>query len=99
MDNATWILLDRQSAVNLIAAPKMLLNFRKVRIKDVIRVHCNSGVKVVDRVGDLPGYGTVWYKPTGIVKIISMLRDTKKFRVVFNSEGGDFSGWSFQKGR
>ena len=55
----TWLLLDSQSTVDLISNPKILLNIRKVRIKDAIRVHCNSGVKVVDRVGDLPGYGTV----------------------------------------
>ena len=68
----TWILLDNQFTVDLIANPRMLLNIRKVRSKDAIRVHCNSGVKVVDRVGDLPGYGNVWYEPTGIANILSM---------------------------
>ena len=51
----TWFLLDIQSTVVLIANPKMLLNIRKVRSEDDIRVHCNSGIKVVERVGDLPG--------------------------------------------
>ena len=55
----TWILLDSQLTVDLISNPRILLNIRKVRSEDDIRVHCNSGVKVVDRVGDLPGYGTV----------------------------------------
>ena len=41
----------------------------------------------MDRVGDLPGYGTVWYKPTGITNIFLMSMATKKFRVVFDSEG------------
>ena len=62
----TWILLDSQSTVDLISNPRMLLNIRRVRSKNAIRVHCNSEVKVVDRIGELPGYGTVWYKPTGI---------------------------------
>ena len=83
----TWIFLDNQSTVDLIANPRMLLNIRKVRSEDAIRVHCNSGVKVVDRVGDLPGYGNVWYKPTGISNILSMSRATKTFRVIFNSKG------------
>ena len=56
----TWILLDRQLTVDLIANPKMLLNIRKVRSEDAIGVHCNSGVKIVGRFGDLSGYGTLW---------------------------------------
>ena len=55
----TWLLLDRQSTVDLIANPRMLLNIRRVRIKDVIRLHCNSGVNAVDRIGKLSVYGTV----------------------------------------
>ena len=68
----TWLLLDSQSKVDLIANPRLLLNIRKVRSKDAIRVHCNSGFKVVDIVDDLPGYGTVWYEPTRIANILSM---------------------------
>ena len=86
----TWILLNSQLTVDLIANPKMLMNIRKVRGKDAIRVHCNSRVKIVDRVGYLHGYGTVWYEPTKIANILSMLRATKKFWVVFDSEGENF---------
>ena len=75
----TWLLLNSQSTVDLIANPRIFLIIRKVRSKDAIRVHCISEVKVVDRVGDLPGYGTVWYEPTGIANILSMSRATKKF--------------------
>ena len=95
----TWLLLDRKLMVDVIANPRMLLNIRKVRSEDAICVHCNSGAKVVDRVGYLPGYGTVWYEPTGIANILSMSRATKKFRVIFDSEGGNFSGWSYRTGR
>ena len=55
----TWLLLDSQLTVDLIVNPRMLLNIRKVWSEDAIRVHCNSGVNVVDRLSDLPGYGTV----------------------------------------
>ena len=85
----TWLLLDSQSTVGLIVNPRVLLNIRKVRSKDAICVHCNSGVKVVGRIGELPGYGTVWYEPTGIANILSMLRATKKFRLIFDSEDGN----------
>ena len=94
----TWLLLGSQSTVDLIANPKMMVNIRKVRGEDDIWVQCNSGVKIVDRVGDLPGYGTVCYEPTGIANILSMSRVTKKFRVIFDSEGRNFSGWSSRIG-
>ena len=58
----------------MIANPKMLVNISKVQGKDAIRVHCNIRVKILDRVGDLSGYGTVWYKPTGIANILLMSR-------------------------
>ena len=66
----TWLLIESQLTVDLIANPKILLNIRKVQVKDAIRIHCNSGVKILDRAGDLPGYGNVWYEPTRIANIL-----------------------------
>ena len=83
----TWLLLDSQSTVDLISNPRILLNIRIVWSKDSICVYYNSRVKVVDRIGELPGYGTFWYEPTGIANIISMSRATNKFRGIFGSEG------------
>ena len=94
----TWLILDSQSTVELIANAKMLVNIRKVRGEDAIRVHCNSGVKIVDRVGDLPGYGTVWYEPTGISSIL-LMSWAKKLKVVFDSKGGNVLGWSSRTGK
>ena len=76
-----------------------MVNIRKVRGEDAIRVHCISGFKILDRDGHLPGYGTFWYESTGIANILSMLRETKKFLVVFDSKGGNFSVWSSQTGK
>jgi hypothetical protein len=39
-------------------------------------------------VGDLPGYGTVWYDPQSIANILSLKRVKSKYRVVFDSDGG-----------
>ena len=85
----TWLLLDIQYTVDLISNARILLNIRKVWSEDAMCLHCNSRFKVVDRVGDLPCYRTVWYEPTGIANILSMSMATKKFRVIFNSEGGN----------
>ena len=87
----TWLLIDIQLTVDLVANPKILVNVSKVRGEDAITVHCNSWVNIVDRVSDLPGYRTVWYEQTGIANILSMSRATNKFRVVFDSEGRNFS--------
>ena len=43
----TFLLIDSQLLVDLIANPKMLLNIRKVRGNDNIRVHCNNGVNIM----------------------------------------------------
>ena len=83
----TWLLLDIQPTVGLIAKKNMLVNIRTVRGKDSISVHCKNNAKIVDRVGDLTSYVTIWYKPTGIANILSMSRATKTIRVVFDSEG------------
>ena len=85
----TWLLLDIQPTVGLIANEKMLVNIRTVRGKDVISVHCKRNAKILDRVGDLTSYVTVWYKPTSIANILSISRATKQIRVSFDSEGGN----------
>ena len=91
----TWLLLNSQSTVDLILHPRMLLNIRNLQSEDDIRMHYNRGVKVVNRVGDLPVYGTFWYEPTGIANILSIARAMKKFRAIFDSEGRNVSGWSY----
>ena len=48
----TWLLLSSQLTVDLIANPIILMNIRKVRSKDAICVHYNSGVTVVDMVNN-----------------------------------------------
>jgi hypothetical protein len=52
-------------------------------------LNCNAGTRRTNTVGDLPGYGTVWYDPGGISNILSMSRASKKHRVSFDSEQGN----------
>jgi N-acetylmuramoyl-L-alanine amidase len=35
-------------------------------------IHCNAGATSTNLVGDLPGYGEVWYHPNGIANILSL---------------------------
>jgi hypothetical protein len=66
----TWILLDNQSTVDVFNNGALLNNIRKS--KTFMDIHCNAGVTSTNMVGDLPGYGTVWYHPIGIAKILSL---------------------------
>ena len=54
-----------------------------------MKIHCNAGVAVTNLVGDLPGYGTVWYHPKGIANILSLSRVAIKHRVTFDSTAGN----------
>jgi len=38
-------------------------------------------VATVNKVGDFPGYGTVWFHPDGIANILSLARVKEKYRV------------------
>jgi hypothetical protein len=48
-------------------------------------IHCNAVVTSTDLIGDLPGYGQVWYHPNSIANILSLARVKDKHRVTFNS--------------
>jgi hypothetical protein len=37
-------------------------------------INCNAGGAATDQVGELAGYGQVWYHPKGIANILSLAR-------------------------
>ena len=53
-------------------------------------IHNNAGVTRTNLIGKLRGYGTVWYKPTGIANILSLARATEcGYHVTFDSSEGN----------
>ena len=53
-------------------------------------IHCNAGVASTDMIGELHGYGTVWYHPDGIANILSLSRVKEQgYRVTYDSQGGN----------
>ena len=79
-----WILLDNQSTVDVFTNRRLLKNLR--RSNKNMFIHCTAGVAKTNLIGDLPGYGTVWYHPNGIANILSLSKVKEKYRVTFDSD-------------
>ena len=79
-----WILLDNQSTVDVFTNRHLLKNIRRANTN--MFIHCTAGVAKTNLIGDLPGYGTVWYHPNGIANILSLSKVKEKYRVTFDSD-------------
>jgi len=78
----TWILLDSQSTVDVFSNPKLLTNICVA--KRSLTLYCNAGKAIINKKGDLKGYGTVWFYPDGIANILSLGNVKKKHRVTYD---------------
>ena len=79
----TWVLLDSQSTVDIFCNPHLLRNIW--RTPKGMRIHCNAGSRLTNLIGDLPGYGTVWYDPNAIANILSLQRVRDWYHISYDS--------------
>ena len=79
-----WVLLDNQSTIDVFVNCQLLKNIR--RIDQYMYIHCTAGVTRTNLVGELPGYGTVWFHPDGIANILSLSRVKTKYWITFDSD-------------
>ena len=86
----TWVLLDNQSTIDVFSNPSLLMNIKSVNRS--MSIYCNAGVTKTTQVGTLPGYGEVWYHPTGIANILSFSRvRAKGFNITYNNKTDSFN--------
>ncbi|MEL7196302.1 MAG: hypothetical protein AAFO96_27965, partial [Bacteroidota bacterium] len=59
--NHNWILLDNQSTVDVFANRDLLSNVREAPNGASMTIHSTGGKSITNTIGELKGYGTVWY--------------------------------------
>ena len=80
-----WLVGDSGAGCSVICNASLLTDIRYAPNNKQMRIHCNSGVTKTDQVGDLEGYGQVWYNPQGIANIISLGEASKRHRITMDT--------------
>eukprot|EP00536_Pseudo-nitzschia_multiseries_P006869 jgi/Psemu1/16328/gm1.16328_g len=50
-----------------------------------VRIHCNVGVVIVDMVGELPGFGTVWFQEGGMANILLLSLVSNRYHITLDT--------------
>ena len=85
MINQNWVLLDSESTVNIFSNARFLTNIRHCGNARGLRVHTNGGSQDTNMIGDLPGFGPVWYNKGSLANILSLAAVRKVCRVTMDT--------------
>eukprot|EP00957_Ditylum_brightwellii_P066029 5008365-Ditylum_brightwellii.AAC.1 len=78
-----WVLLDSQSMLNVFSNPALLVNIWHAN--SALGIYCTTGKTTTNLIGDLPGFGTIWYQPRRIVNIIFLAKVATSYQVMYGS--------------
>eukprot|EP00957_Ditylum_brightwellii_P079579 6050718-Ditylum_brightwellii.AAC.2 len=67
--------------------PDLVTNIQKVNSK--LYMGAYAGEVHTNIICDVDGWGTAWYHPKGIVNILALYEAKNKWRVIYNSKGGN----------
>jgi hypothetical protein len=84
--NPMWILLDSASTVSIFANKSLLRNIRHCGSIQGLKIHTNGGVQITHLIGDLPGFGPVWYDGGSLANILSLAAVRKKCRITMDTK-------------
>ena len=82
----SYILLYNHSKVDVFCNPTFLST--TLASYRILNLRCNTGTIPVNQVGDLPGYGRMWYHPNGISNILELsnVADNDKYCIRYDSQ-------------
>ena len=83
------LVADSGAGCSIVSNKTLLDNIRHSPDNETMTIHCNSGTMQTSLIGDLPGYGTVWYNPDGIANIISLGEAAATHRITMDSSIDD----------
>eukprot|EP00536_Pseudo-nitzschia_multiseries_P016322 jgi/Psemu1/45756/gm1.45756_g len=78
------LLLDSQATCNVISNCNLLHCIRPHPNGDKVDIHCNAGSVATTMVGELPGFGAVWFLEKGIANILSLGLVSDQYRVTLD---------------
>ena len=83
----SWVLLDSESTVSIFGNEKLLINIRKIpKHMKPLQLYTNGGVMETDMIGDLIGFGTVWFCRGSLANILSLAHVRKICRVTMDTK-------------
>ena len=85
--NDRSVILDNGSTITLFKSRHLVIDIRDT--KDKIQLETNGGTRIVDKEGQIKGFGKVYFNDDGIVNIFAVKDLTKRYRVTYDSNNED----------
>ena len=81
----SWILLDTQSNCDIFHNKRLLTNIVKVEGPGMVLKSNGNNMLRTNKMGEVKGYGRVWYNKDSLANILSLANVRKKFRITFET--------------